>query len=494
MTVIGSTRHVTILPDERDNNYRFKDHLFRKCLGENTQSQLKDLAGAYYRVIGTKSSVEQSIKKMDFPKITGYKHSVAWNMAKDFVYDMWHLTFSDNTRYMSLDEMLPGLNLNSSPGAPWVQLGFKTKRQLLNFPEFYDYYSSDPFKRKPPIWKVSPKTEIYSLEDLENNKVRTFIIPPLDFLLLQKHYFETQNRSMKEKHWSAYGFNPYQGGVARYAERLLIHKIFIFYDVKGWDRKLPLMEAVYKLRISFISDDDHARFAWWVADHIVSSILLHTDGTLFKKYIGNNSGSGCTTNDNILAHCFILAYVLIILFKGDLQIVLAVIALLFGDDNAMSIPDPGVSDSDIESIFRSCYLDFGLELDPFYVQHELEGVEFLGFKFHFFESVWIPQYNIGRLMAAYVYTIEKKQSDSISLSRAWMLTLMCAGNGREIYSLVASATQRYMDFLKDSTDTEVLAFRRIGVPSFEETMSFYLGRETSFDFSLFDYSILEEVG
>jgi hypothetical protein len=494
LVVIGRTKYMTQLPLTRDNNYRFKDHLFIQALGVNTQDALKQLAGPFYRAIGTVTSVEKSIKKMDYPRITDYKHTKSWHEAKEFVWNMWDTLFHEETRFMQLDEILPNLNLASSPGQPWLACGCRLKSDCLIAPEFYDYYASDPLKRMPPVWKVAPKTQIEDRTNIDNDKIRTFIIPPFEFLLLQKHLYETQNSAMKQKFWSAYGFNPYQGGTSRYAKILLKHKLFVFYDVRGWDRRLPIMKNVYELRNAYI-DDRHYALAQWVAQHTIESVLLHCDGTLIKKILGNNSGSGCTTNDNIIAHCFILAYTLLNLYDGDVALVLAIIAFLYGDDNAMSLVDKGFTTQHIEDVFRDSYFDFGLELDPFVVQDTLEGVEFLGFKFHFLEGEWVPQYNIGRLMAAYVYTIDKRCDDGVSLSRAWMLNLMSAGSGREVYADVSRATQSYMTFLKDSTCPVVQSYREIGVPSFEQCMDFYLGRESTIDFeSYFDYSILEEVG
>jgi hypothetical protein len=57
---------------------------------------------------------------------------------------------------------------------------------------------------------------------------------------------------------------------------------------------------------------------------------------------------------------------------------------------------------------------------------------------------------------------------------------MCAGNGRDIYELVADATERYFDFVKDIDNPIIKGYRSLGVPSFENCVAFYTGKEAIF--------------
>lgn len=491
MEVIGKVNIIKPLPRERNNRYRFEDHLFQR-LGENTQAELRAIAGPYYRVIGTTTSVEKSIKKMDKARVVEFKKSPYWKQAKDVVFRQYRSLFAQNTRQQTLDEVIANMQMGTAAGQPWQFLGLKKKRDCWMNERFLDYICEDPTGRKAPVWSVSPKTEKYHAVDLDNDKVRTFIIPPLHLLIWQKILYDTQNKAMKEFWWSAYGFNPYQGGVNKYASYLNRHKKFIYYDVSGWDRQLPIMPTVYQIR-NYHSDAPEF-IKCWVTEQTIYSTLLLTDGTLVLKKIGNNSGSGNTTNDNILAHCLILATVLLDLFDGDEDAVLDTVAYLFGDDNAMSLTYNGPRN--LEDVFRKGYRQFGLELDPFVVQETLEGVEFLGFKFHNLGDAWIPVYPQDKLVSSFSYTIEKKDSNSVSLSRAWILTVMAAGGDRRVFDLMTRAVDQMIYLLQDDQDPVVRAFCEMGAPSYEDVINFYLGRESMspmYRTALFQWRLEDEI-
>ncbi len=477
LSMVGQTSIIQILPEGRNNRYRYPDQLFENALGENTKANLRAKAGEYYRVTGTVSSVAKSLKKMDAPRSVGFKTHELWGQAKRFVLNEYHSLFAQHTRVRQADEIISALTLDTASGQPWQALGLKKKKDCLNSNGFLNYLFAAPEDHMPPVWKVSPKTEWYPKEKLDADKVRTFIVPPFHLLYYQKALYETQNMAMKEFHWSAYGFNPYQGGVQRLAERLLKNNIFMFYDVVGWDRVLPCMPTVYSLRNRYHQYSEMAwRVAMWVTEHTIHTHLLQPDGKIFKKFIGNNSGSGNTTSDNILAHTFILALTLLDLYDGDEALVRRACASLFGDDNIMSIP-PVPSGKNIEEVFTRVYGLFGLAFDPFCIQETLEGCEFLGFKFHKIEKGWIPQYNQPRLVAAFCYTIEKKHLPSVSISRAWALTVMAAGCERAVFDEMSEALNQYMLYLRDDDDPVVKSFVQVGVPDYDSIINFYLGRE-----------------
>jgi hypothetical protein len=415
---------------------------------------------------------------MDAPRSVGFKTHPLWKQAKEFVLNEYGALFNQYTRVRTADEILSALTLDTAAGQPWQMLGLKKKKDCLNSNGFLQYLFEPPEMHKPPVWKVSPKTEWYPAEKLDADKVRTFIVPPFHLLYYQKALYETQNMAMKEFHWSAYGFNPYQGGVDRMAKRLLLNKIFMFYDVVGWDRVLPCLPTVYSLRNRFHQFDETAwRISQWVSENTMHTYLLQPDGRIFRKDIGNNSGSGNTTSDNILSHTYILALTLLELYDGDEDKVQKACASLFGDDNIMSIPEPG-EDKDIKEVFTRIYGLFGLTFDPFCIQNTLEGCEFLGFTFHETPEGWIPRYNAERLLAAFCYTIEKKYQPSVSISRAWALTIMSAGCEGSVFETMSEALHQEMEFLRGSEDPIVKSYVELGVPTYEQVLAFYLGRET----------------
>jgi len=460
------------LPHSRDNRDRQVDRVFDK-LAVNLADPLRLQAGNYYKVVPTWSSVEKSIKKLDTKPCYVFREDPRWEFAQQFLFNMFHQAFF-SAPFLGWEDIYSSLNINTAAGQPWAKLGLKKKRDCLLSPYFMEFMSRDITKVPPPVWKVSGKVEWYDTTDLDADKVRTFIIPPFHLLLWQKKLFLSQNMSMKMVGWSAYGFNPYRGGTNVLAKRLLKYDLKVFYDAKGWDRVLPVMEEIYNFRSEYLRNK-WAKFdaiLEWVVENTIKSYLLHPNGTVFFKSVGNNSGSGNTTNDNILGHVLILSYVLFCLYD-DIELVQSVFAALFGDDNVCCLPP---TSKDVEFEFRTGFRKFGLELDPFCATTRLEECEFLGFMFKLHEGAWIPCYKWPRIVAAYCYCIEG-QTVQASLSKMWSLTVMSAGCGVDEFEELRYATEQILLNFIDSQDPVIKSMVDGGVPDYDSVISFFKGTE-----------------
>jgi len=293
--------------------------------------------------------------------------------------------------------------------------------------------------------------------------------------------------------WSAYGFNPYHGGTHRMATRLNRNRIKIHYDVKGWDRVLPIIMEIYQLRNAFlpVSNEELGRMIQFLTKNMMESFLVLPDGRVIIKFIGNNSGGWNTTVDNIIGHCFILSHVLHYHFKGDSGMVDECIANLFGDDDLMSIPAyPDFDEfSDIEESFKHVFKMYGMTLDPFRITDDIIGCEFLGFKIGYWDGFYVPVYDQSRLLASFIYDIDAKGNVGAACSKAWTLTIMSAAGDETVFDFMCLALERYCLALKDETDPTVQAYISLGVPTREECFSFYTGAE----FSRFDALFMQEV-
>ena len=489
LKVIGRIPSLQIpLPAKRRIDVRFLDPLFAR-LPDNYRA-LKKSAGPYYYAYGDIPSYDISIRKMDVPPKRWYKESPHWESALSYVYDTYETKFKHETRVVGTEELFESINGQTSPGVPLVCVGFKTKQAVLS--SHYGCLYLNSVSRTPPVWRVVDKHEWYHQDDLRNNKVRTFIIPPLKLLLDQKRYFLSQNNAMKNFHWSAYGFNPYSGGTHRLADRLMVNNVFIMYDVRGWDRLLNILTDVYEMRNSFHRDSD-LDMALHIAKDTCESILLLADGTLVFKNTGNNSGSGCTTPDNILAHTFILAYTLLTLYDGDEMRVRGVVAALFGDDDVLSLPDDGIDFKELEETFRKCFLDFGLELDPFVVSRKLSDMEFLGFTFTLHKGTWLPKFKIDKIVASFCYEYEKNTKVDAQLSKAYSLLVMAYPTQTSEYFKMREIYEKYLYYLRDSEDPVVKSYVQGGTPTEYDIMNFYTGREVSVVSKLFKEEGLEQI-
>lgn len=482
--VMRCTKYATPGAVTRDNYYRFEDPLMRE-VPENLKRPLMEKCGEFYRVVGTVSSIDKSIRKTDKPRCIKYKKNVYWGQAKDFTWNMFFEHLEAMWKMTTMDEIWMILDLDTAAGTPWALLGFRKKKDFFSSEYCIHFLFDDPRKYHPPVWKFAGKTEWYPLSKLLSGDVRTFIIPPMQLLYFQKVLYHAQNMAVKLFKWSMYGFDPYHGGTARLGKELCKNSKFICYDVGGWDRLLPILRSVYRLRNQAIPEAWHW-LAKWVTENTVASYLLLPDGRIIYKDAGNNSGSGNTTVDNIIAHAFIAATWLLDLFDGNVDKLDEAVVALYGDDNVSSIPDCGKSDEQIEQTLRSTFADFGLTLDPLKITNNLSECEFLGFKFTDYHGNWIPQYNIDRLLTAFCYDYETMPIHA-ALSKAFSLTVMAAGGDEETFERMREVLRFYFNLLRDRDDTTIQAYIHLGAPTREECIAFYMGWESGYDPKLDDF-------
>jgi len=426
--------------------------------------RLDSLAGPYYRVVGTNDSVYRSIGLCDRPA-----PNCRTDEMKEIVRLITHRMSSiwRGLRLPSSEEVYDSLNLDTSPGQPWLRVGARKKKDFFLK---HTWSLRSPWLWSKPLWKVVPKTEWYKECKILAGKVRTIIIPPAHFLWWQKMCYLLQNESLKGFFWSAYGFNPYKGGTDRMARKINRHRIKISYDVRGWDRVLPILDEVYAMRNSFL--EIPPEILSWVTEHTLRGHLLMPDGLVIKRHQGNNSGSGNTTPDNILGHFIILAHAL----RNVGVMIDEAVANLFGDDNILSF-DSALSFEEIESSFRATFSFYGMELDPFVISEDLADHAFLGFTFTRYKSYWVPRYDEGRILASLLYTINKKSMDRDMVSKTWTLTVMLAGGDRGVFDDASALCSAVLATFHNATDPVIMSFVEVGVPDFETCMSFLLGRE-----------------
>nr|UQB75982.1 RNA-dependent RNA polymerase [Flumine Astrovirus 12] len=439
------------------------------------------LVGEFYRAVGDVPSVRKSVMKMDFPRCTDYKQCVYWPRAKALVREKLHYVWK-NTGPCNSEIVLHRMNMKTSAGFPLGHIGLKKKGDCVKNNSFMTYLFCSALLRDLPVWKVSPKTEWLSLQDLLEGKVRTFIIPPFHLVFWCVFLYYYQNLMLKMYWWSAYGFNPYQGGTNRMGQKLKPFYRKICFDVRGWDRLLPILRTVYNTRQKYIPDHWQPH-AVWVENNTISSCVLLPNGDVVMRDCGNNSGSGNTTSDNIVSHMFIYMLALLCLYDGDEDKAMACVADLFGDDNTSGIVRTPKSDDEIEQSFRSTYRLFGLELDPFVISTEVEDMEFLGFKFTQINGYYIPKYNVGRLCSAFAFEIDAHDADA-EIAKAFSLTIMSCGNGEEVFNKLATALDALIHTVPCKNSTYLLD---VGAPTFYDAISFCAGLEVkSSSFKLFN--------
>lgn len=475
LRVVGHCAAMVPLPAERSTTHRLSDTLFFEMLPLNMREDFAPLIGDYYACKGDVRSTDISIRKMDFTRCKDYKENPFWKRAVDYVYSQIHDIFK--VGISPAEEFITDMDFSTASGLPWTLLGLKKKSEVMENPETLNYVIHPDYALRmgTPYWRVSPKAEWMSKKDLDSGKVRTFIIPPIHFLWWQKVLYSRQNKALKSRFWSAYGFNPYQGGTHSMAIELTKNKHFFSYDVKGWDRLFTLMAKIYRMR-NFKMPWHLADIVKWVTENSINSYLVIPSGDIVYKCIGNNSGSGNTTCDNILGHFLMAALVVFNYYNGDLDLINQVKMFVFGDDMIGSLPVVYPHRS-FEQCCRDVFKLFGYTLDPFLLSDNLADHSFLGFQFVYIGTHWIPRYSVGRLAASFAHSIERQKVDA-QVAKMWSLTVMSAGNGKEVFDQFRSCTKYILKHLPDGENTVVDSFKAVGVPKYERVLQFYCGLET----------------
>jgi len=442
---------------------------------------LKDNTGDFVISKSTNRTLDISVRKMDnLPKYNYYVDE-SFPHAYEFVDSMYGKSLT--TIPWNIEHTLSDMDLSKSCGAILVAAGYRTKADAL-MAGFLEDICDESVMENRPIWKACGKVELRSRQKyVLDESQRTFIIEPLESLFHRKRLFGQQNVNMKETGWSSYGFNPYEGGVDRLGQRLSRFRRKIMWDAVKWDRLVPMMREICSLRTTHLIDEDDP-FLQWVVESLCESVVLLPNGDLVFKSWGNNSGSGTTTGDNILGMNLIIAHAIYRLYaKYALKIPTMKEILVewffgtFGDDVVGAFNfEYGTSDQDILDMFTSTFDLYGIKLDPIKLTTDVEELDFLGFKFKLFEDHYIPKYDLGRLLASFYKDCEKTTLAG-EFSKMVSLMLMSAGHGESTFDRIRSIVS---DVLTNCRAKELDQYRLYLLPTFRETINWYLGYEGQF--------------
>jgi len=441
----------------------------------------------------TLATLDLSVRKMDQKPSRAFLETENHYRAVDLVAEMFEPGLRQTG--MTLSEALEDMDMDKATGYVLRQSGYKKKYQVVATGVYLDFLNKDMLK-EIPIWLASGKEReyLYRSDYVDKKKQRTFIIEPFELLLHHKLVYGKQNEGMKNIWWSAYGLNPYEGGVNGMAQNLLRFKRFTMLDVIRYDRKFPHMKAVFDIRDKFIADSP---FRQWVRDNCIKSRVVLPNGDFIEKDWGNNSGSGTTTGDNILGMAICIAHTLFDLGLDEKQVKELVFSYLFGDDVVIGDNCTWISNEEWEKGFRTTFALYGFEFDPFVMSDDLKKMSFLGFSFAQTNTgFWVPKYDLGVLTFGFIHNHDTIDGFA-EISKCISLMLMSAGHGEIVYNKFRSEV---VNILCNYSDNRVnfLKFNNFsGVPTYAEAYSWYLGLESSIncDFLVFlkQYGNLMEV-
>nr|AGE32034.1 polyprotein [Sugarcane mosaic virus] len=206
------------------------------------------------------------------------------------------------------EEIFNSLNMNAAVGALY------TGKKKDYFKDFSNDDKAEIIMRSCEriyngqlgVWNGSLKAEIRPIEKTILNKTRTFTAAPLETLLGGKVCVDDFNNQFYSHHlegpWTV-GITKFYGGWNRLLEKLPEGWIYCDADGSQFDSSLTpyLINAVLHIRLHFMEEWElGAQMSRNLYTEIVYTPIATPDGSVIKKFKGNNSGQPSTVVDNTL--------------------------------------------------------------------------------------------------------------------------------------------------------------------------------------------------
>ncbi|BBD33993.1 polyprotein [Gomphocarpus mosaic virus] len=288
-----------------------KCELFQSYLNENAEA--REFFKPFLSHYGPSKLNREAFKK-DFFK---YKSAIVAGSVKipqfesalrEVIMLLLELDFGECAFVTDPDEILDSLNMKASVGALYKGKKKEYFESMTALEKEHLIQSSCErlFNGSMGVWNGSLKAELRPIEKLKENKTRTFTAAPIDTLLGAKVCVDDFNNRFYELNlkgpWTV-GMTKFYRGWDKLLQSLPDGWIYCHADGSRFDSSLTpyLINAIVHIRQFFMED-------WWVGHHMLENLytevvytpILTPDGTVVKKFKGNNSGQPSTVVDNTL--------------------------------------------------------------------------------------------------------------------------------------------------------------------------------------------------
>jgi len=297
-------RYVSLAKDGLNYSSQF-DKTFKqyKDFGYNTQRL--EYESDYELVRALEENCWTSINKCD---------TKPYNMDNDPIYKL-ALEYADYILETSLEARTSiqdnEIKMDSAAGVVYSMNRIKKKRDALTSHIFADLIQRHDYI---PLAGIATKQEFLSNEDLAKGKVRTTFTSPLDLIMKQKLFFQTQNENIKlnsRDEWIKYGMKKQYGGFDRFMREMENYSHVFQSDASGYDRTVFLLDTYYLRWKHLEYPDELEELLFWTMFHSIFPFCVCPNGLIFMRQCGNNSGANNTASDNSIAHLIIVLYLFI---------------------------------------------------------------------------------------------------------------------------------------------------------------------------------------
>nr|AOR06520.1 polyprotein [Cowpea aphid-borne mosaic virus] len=371
----------------------------------NAANFFKPLMGAYLPSKLNREAFKKDFFKYNKPVVVGEVDFDAFEQAVDGVKMMMiEFGFSECKFVTDPEEIFDSLNMKASVGA---QYKGKKQEYFATMDEFdrerLVYLSCERlFNGQKGLWNGSLKAELRPLEKVEANKTRTFTAAPIDTLLGAKVCVDDFNNQFYNFNlqcpWTV-GMTKFYGGWDKLMRSLPDGWIYCHADGSQFDSSLTplLLNAVLDLRIFFMED-------WWVGQEMLENLyaeivftpILTPDGTVVKKFRGNNSGQPSTVVDNTLMVVISVYYSCIKAGWSERDVQERLVFFANGDDIILAVREDDVK---ILDTFTSSFGELGLNYDFSERTKKREELWFMSHQAKLVDNLYIPKLEQERIVS-----------------------------------------------------------------------------------------------
>nr|AWJ64350.1 MAG: polyprotein [Ornithogalum virus 3] len=283
------------------------------------EEYFRPLMGAYGKSALNKAAFIKDFTKYSGPIEVGVVDLEAFGRAvENMITILKRLDIQECEYVNDPDAIFDSLNKNAAVGALYTG---KKKDYFEGYtPQQYEDILRESCERvfhgKFGVWNGSLKAELRPMEKILANKTRVFTAAPLDSLLANKLCVDDFNNRFYAAHlkgpWTV-GISKFYRGWDRLMKSLPTGWVYCDADGSRFDSSLTplLLNAVLRVRLALM-EEWHlgAQLLKNLYAEIVYTPIATPDGSVVKKFKGNNSGQASTVVDNSLMVIITMQYAL----------------------------------------------------------------------------------------------------------------------------------------------------------------------------------------
>nr|WMX25359.1 polyprotein [Watermelon mosaic virus] len=374
-------------------------------LHDEAKQFFEPLMGAYQPSRLNKDAFKKDFFKYNKPVVLNEVDFNAFEKAVEGVVTMMvDFEFAECLFVTDPDEIYGSLNMKAAVGAQ-----YKGKKQdYFSGMDSFDkerllYLSCERlFNGEKGIWNGSLKAELRPIEKVQANKTRTFTAAPIDTLLGAKVCVDDFNNQFYSFHlkcpWTV-GMTKFYGGWDKLMRSLPDGWTYCHADGSQFDSSLTplLLNAVLSIRCCFMED-------WWVGKEMLENLyaeivytpILAPDGTIFKKFRGNNSGQPSTVVDNTLMVVIAMYYSCCKQGWSEKDIEERLVFFANGDDIILAVRDEDVW---LYDTLSASFAELGLNYNFDERTKKREELWFMSHQAMLVDGIYIPKLEPERIVS-----------------------------------------------------------------------------------------------